>query len=309
MQLLIKEPLTSIEYMLVGDTTVHEEYFTSPVVRGALYKVELLKTDENDHPLTGAKFLLTTADNTPVFVTGSAGSYQFAPDGDNPLVESGTDGCINVTGLPDGSYLLTEIEPPMGYEIIGTAAASYHLSYTDNASALTADGSDFKLSSTPQVQNREKEKYTLSLHKQDDDEQPLANVHFTVYSGTKLLGELITDASGNASSPAEISFYRGITYSLHENVVPDGYYAPTDDLTFSVDEATGMLNCSTTDTVAWITCAYDNTNKVLSVTAVNTAGEKLPSTGGRGTAPFMITGLCLMALPIVYCGIFLYKRK
>lgn len=74
--------------------------FKSPVVRGLLYDVVATKTDENDELLSGATFQLS--DNNGIIETRT--------------YTTGNDGRIVFTGLPHGSYTLSEETAPVGFD-------------------------------------------------------------------------------------------------------------------------------------------------------------------------------------------------
>ena len=82
--------------------------------------VTFTKTDADDEtkaPLTGAEYALSKADGTRVSVTGQDGGYAYSTSGKESSCVTGADGTFTVTGLPWGSYSLSEIKAPAGYEL------------------------------------------------------------------------------------------------------------------------------------------------------------------------------------------------
>ena len=82
--------------------------------------ITFTKTDADDEtkaPLAGAEYALSKADGTRVSVTGQDGGYAYSTSGKESSCVTGTDGTFTITGLPWGSYSLSEIKAPAGYEL------------------------------------------------------------------------------------------------------------------------------------------------------------------------------------------------
>ena len=82
--------------------------------------ITFTKTDadnETKAPLAGAEYALSKADGTRVSVTGQDGGYAYSTSGKESSCVTGTDGTFTITGLPWGSYSLSEIKAPAGYEL------------------------------------------------------------------------------------------------------------------------------------------------------------------------------------------------
>ena len=82
--------------------------------------ITFTKTDADDEtkaPLTGAEYALSKVDGTRVSVTGQDGGYAYSISGKESSCVTGTDGTFTITGLPWGSYSLSEIKAPAGYEL------------------------------------------------------------------------------------------------------------------------------------------------------------------------------------------------
>jgi LPXTG-motif cell wall-anchored protein len=86
-----------------------------------LYEIKLHKTDENDSPLTGAKFkLYENTTEMPIIkfsVRGEGTAAEYYPD-DNGTIEEvpcDSDGVLHIVGLDVGEYILVESTVPTGY--------------------------------------------------------------------------------------------------------------------------------------------------------------------------------------------------
>ena len=102
--------------------------FPTPYVRGLLYDIHFTKVDEDfDFPLKGAVFRLT-----------KAGDHAFVPI----EVTSSESGAVSFENLLPGTYTLTEIAAPSGYEITfggSRNAMEIVLNYTDSPELLISD--------------------------------------------------------------------------------------------------------------------------------------------------------------------------
>ena len=91
--------------------------FPVPKVRGTLYDIQFKKEDSaTGIGLAGAVFTLVDADNIgwPATASGEA------------------DGVWHFTGLPTGTYTLTEVTPPAGYELPATNTWTLNIGYTED---------------------------------------------------------------------------------------------------------------------------------------------------------------------------------
>lgn len=96
-----------------------EYTITNTPISNTLTITKTDSTDENK-TLAGAKFTLYSDETckTSVPVTGSDGSYQYAVDGSNYEMTTGSNGQFTLSQLPEGIFYLKEIEAPNGYEIL-----------------------------------------------------------------------------------------------------------------------------------------------------------------------------------------------
>lgn len=90
-------------------------------------------------------------------------------------------------------------------------------------------------------------------------------------------------------------------YRIAETKAPAGYMPIASPIQFTISN--GEVNYSGSSLLVTYTEAADDTPATFTVD--NQPGVALPSTGGEGTAPYIVTGIALMAL----AGIFLLDRK
>ena len=162
-------------------------------------RIELIKVDQDNQPVVGAKFRLEKADGT---ILGT--------------VETGVDGSVTFYKVPAGEYRLVEIEAPQGYVI---------KNQTSNVTVVAGQVSTVKV-----VNERIKGK--LVITKIDDANRPLANVTFNIYdSEGYFITSVITDSNGKASVDVDYG-----TYYFKEVNAPDGYIIDDTMYKFSVTE-------------------------------------------------------------------------
>ncbi len=106
--------------------TLNFNNLTIPQVRGTLYEFEFDKVDDNNTALTGARFRLEGPSDNP-FVSSSVVKLPADPAA-GANMESISD--FEFTGLPWGTYVLTEIKTPPGYT--KAIPATIILGYTED---------------------------------------------------------------------------------------------------------------------------------------------------------------------------------
>lgn len=114
----------SLEYSNnVTDETIKE---TTPPssVNVYLFTLDVTKVNSKDEKLPGAKFVLKDSDGNFIALTSNEGRYKVSDDEavvaseTTATVVSDANGKIYVDGLAAGTYTLTEIEAPEGYNLL-----------------------------------------------------------------------------------------------------------------------------------------------------------------------------------------------
>ena len=162
-------------------------------------RIELVKVDQDDQPVVGAKFELSKADGTYI-----------------GEVSTGADGVVTFYNVPVGDYILTEIEAPEGYVIKNK---------TTNVTVKANETSSVKV-----VNERITGK--LVITKIDDANKPLADVTFGIYDEE---GYQITTVKTDAQGKATVNVGYG-TYHFKELSAPEGYIMDETLYRFVVDE-------------------------------------------------------------------------
>ena len=179
---------------LEGESTIEWENVTT------IGSIELIKVDQDEEPVVGAKFALKSTDGK---------TYG--------ELETGTDGRIMFYGVPVGEYILEEISAPEGYAI------------KDKSQNVTVVGGE---TSTVKFVN-ERLTGKLVITKVDDANKPLANVTFEIYDEEGYVMDTITtDENGKASSK---NLDYG-TYYFKEISAPEGYIMDETLYRFKLDE-------------------------------------------------------------------------
>ena len=157
-------------------------------------RIELIKVDQDDQPVSGAKFKLIDQYGNELM-----------------QVETHEDGVIDFYNVPEGNYVLEEIEAPAGYTI------------KNKTSNVTVVGGQL---STVKVVN-ERESGKLVITKKDDLNEVIPGAVFTIYDAEGYEYDTITtDANGKASIDLPLG-----NWYYQETSVPDGYII--DDTVYS----------------------------------------------------------------------------
>jgi uncharacterized surface anchored protein len=189
---VLDETPFSIELVNDGDVVTKE--ITNSQQTGS---IAILKTDaETNKPLAGAHFKLTDS-------TG-----KLIKEGD-----TAADGKLIFTGLPLGTYKLTETAAPAGYVLDSTPIT---VEVTNAGQTVNKT-----ITNTRAVGN-------ISILKTDaETNKPLAGVHFKLRdSSGKLISEAVTGTEGKIT-------FTGMAlgkYTLEETAAPDGYSLISDPI-------------------------------------------------------------------------------
>ncbi len=263
---------THLSYVKPETGQVVEARFDSPVVRGALYSMRVVKEDKvSGEPLPDAEFRLARVERdedgietgevpVSVYQTGSVEDgtnyyyYNNSSGATSAVLVTGDDGSFYVRGLPAGTYKVYETKSPKGYAVIGNGVRYVELQYTTyeregypvyTVDTLTASatGNQFKLMTDPVIDNITFS-YVLDLLKIDaKDGAPMEDVKFSLYEAetdpvtgerTETLIDAMadTDAYGKTGTTSGLTLEAGAHYVLREIETPDGYQPQTDPLEF-----------------------------------------------------------------------------
>lgn len=295
--------------------------FPVPGVRGLLYDIKFDKVDEDDttKKLSGAEFTLT--DN-------SGKVYKVEDDG----------GTYTATGLPWGTYTLTETKAPSGYQIGEQGSWTFTLCYTTDKGDLINPNDTLGVSSEDMLYKHNDveavwqitNKFSvvgLQLIKVESgsNDVRLSGAEFRLYRDGGAAGSKEyysgTDESGFATwsqdSQGAISaktdpngeiLFDGLpssgTYFLEEIAAPAGYEKLSNPVT--VDIEGGKIKTATIAGTPIDSHSDESQTAVVSVTVPNSTGAKLPETGGCGTTIGTIGGVILVAAAV--CGYGLRRR-
>lgn len=111
-----------------------------------VYALGILKVDPKGNPLKGAEFTVNTLEGD-IFAKGDNGVYEYCPEGtDGAVKQFKTDdkGVLTIKGLAAGTYNVTEVVAPKGYNLLTTSVeveAKLHEAYTETITVYKdADG-------------------------------------------------------------------------------------------------------------------------------------------------------------------------
>lgn len=130
--------------------------------------------------------------------------------------------------LPEGTYILSEISAPEGFEV----AEDMEFKVVDTRDVQEVILSDIPLGST------------ISFTKVDAaDNRPLAGAEFTVFRNGEKVATMVTDAEGNATSEilpiAQVTngvFEGFIQYTVIETKAPEGYFQSGEEHVVTITE-------------------------------------------------------------------------
>lgn len=168
--------------------------------------IELVKVDQDNNPVVGAKFELTRSDGTKI--------------GD---VTTGVDGKVTFTNVPVGDYVLTETEAPSGYSIINK---------TTNVTVKKGEVTQVK------VENKRMKAAVIIAKTYEDKETPIQNVKFEI-SNEK--GEVLQTITTNERGLAGVKDLPLGTYYYKEIEAPENVKMDTEKHQFTLSEDDQVL--------------------------------------------------------------------
>lgn len=210
-----------------------------------------------------------------VSVTGSDGSYAYAPSGDNfELVNAGADGSLALAGLPWGDYGLEEVDPQAGYAAYEGMKHFSVVRPADGSSWLVdyAPGTGSDVGEAAAVVN---EKTSITVKKTTDEDKSLEGAVLAIHEDDAgAVGNVLVNSFTNEKysvTVGDASTYewelRGIpvgTYWLCEDKTPhDPTVGRFEDVRFSIDVHGKLAVLNGKGTVTGSTLAVaDDPNKV-----------------------------------------------
>ena len=114
----INTAMPNTTYLTYGKNSKSQESQTETWT----YGIPVFKYTGDDTPLAGAKFILSTKNNSSkddaIPFTDYGDRYRYTKGGTNVELVSSNKGLINIEGLKQGTYYLKEIEAPKGYNLL-----------------------------------------------------------------------------------------------------------------------------------------------------------------------------------------------
>ena len=141
-------------------------------------KLIIQKRSQDNQPLSGAEFRITTAAGCEVGLDGVIGTSTLTQNG---IFRTDAQGEIRITNLAPGAYVINEIKAPDGYVMD-----------SPSVNVVIGTGGD-----TQTVVVKNSKAGSLVILKKSTDGKPLQGVEFKVTTST---GEFVPDASGRISS-------------------------------------------------------------------------------------------------------------
>nr|WP_255695359.1 SpaA isopeptide-forming pilin-related protein [Salinicoccus sp. ID82-1] len=215
------------------------------------YDFIFIKTDENDDPLAGANFQLKNGEGNIAATATSA-----------------SDGHVNFKQVSVGSYILTEISAPDGYQPDGikySVIIKTDGTYTINGQTHTAGS--FHIKNLPKLS-----KLKVINHTSGNETDVLPGTTFELRDiDGKTVGTATTDENGELT----FSDLRYGDYLLVMTKAPEGH---------KLDSQPTKVTLGDQDTDEVVKLANDQ--------------QVLPETGGIGTIPFYVIGFLLISLSL-----------
>ncbi len=282
--------------------------FPKPTVKGILYDLQALKTNEIQTPLAGATFKLTRS------WTDSFGKAYTDVVSDS--LTSDVNGYVKYGSLPWGTYTLEEMAAPSGHVLSDNAKVTFKLCYTSNSSALTAstivpDANHAMLGGDVQTVVNDRVKTDVTLLKVDasDNTTPLSGARFALYrdngdgafdEASDLLdankvGEITTGQDGkDVFEKLTVG-----TYYLKETYTPAGYELNSKVYRIDVYDVKGEAG-GTADNMIQVGDADGSNmqppNTANQITIADRPIPALPVTAGPGARGVIDCGLGLIAI-------------
>lgn len=175
-------------------------------------KVYILKTNEQDQPLSGAILEL-------VYQVNESSSFRYG------LYVTDTNGRVDIEDLPYGTYLLKEYRAPAGYEKF----EEYQFTLQPDSPVLGEDGSHTITITAKDT----RKKGSVTIVKNDDIGNQIEGIEFTLYDqNAQEAGKAVTDKAGIA----KIENLEWGSYILKETDAPNYYQLNTEEYEIDITD-------------------------------------------------------------------------
>ncbi len=302
--------MLSYSYSVDGGTSYKSNTvdFPKPEVKGILYDLQALKTNEIQTPLAGATFKLTRS------WTDSFGEAHTDVVSDS--LTSDEHGYVKYGSLPWGTYTLEETAAPSGHVLSDNAKVTFELCYTNNSGALTdstivADANHAMLKGSTQTVVNERVKTDVTLLKVDasDNTTPLSGARFALYcddgdgafdeASDLLDANKVGDITTGQDGKDVFEKLTVGTYYLKETFTPAGYELNSKVYRIDVYDVKGEAG-GTADNMIRVGDADGSNmqppNTANQVTIADRPIPALPVTAGPGARGVIDCGFGLIAI-------------
>ena len=201
-------------------------------------KIYILKTDEQDQPLSGAILEL-------VYQVNESSSFRYG------LYVTDTNGRVDIEDLPYGTYLLKEYRAPAGYEKF----EEYQFTLQPDSPVLGEDGSHTITITAKDT----RKKGSVTIVKNDDIGNQIEGIEFTLYDQNEQeVGKAVTNGAGIAT----IENLEWGSYILKETDAPNYYQPNTEEYKIDITDTNlevQLTIVNTTQRGSVILTKYDET--------------------------------------------------
>lgn len=274
-----------------GDTAVATITVTDPATH-----LRILKTDSTGTPLQGAVFEVTP-DATSTWAGGGKETRSFTSD---------SNGIVDLEAVLDtgGTYTLTEVTAPEGYELAGSVtftvadngtveiagATDGVLAPTDGSGTFTATHDDATGIALITVADTPVQITVVKAAGSSGGKVYLAGAEFTLTevlpAGSTGEPQVISGITGDDGSVVLAGLKAGSRYVLAETVAPEGYELLTDTLTFDVAADGTITVVGNTPDGFTVGAAHDSVevlDRVLGISLVKTGTDGQALAGAEFT--------------------------
>ncbi|SMC31512.1 hypothetical protein SAMN06296952_0145 [Oscillospiraceae bacterium] len=241
--------------------------YSGRIETGSIY-IAKFGSDTNGSFLGGAQFILSTDDARPNGIEFTGATNVDVKDiQEIRFTTVGTE-AVHIEGLTEGTYTLTEVTAPDGYNKVDPVTFSINrygvVSYNSSVQNVSYNSTTNVLSITDQKDEPVPVTATVDISKKDTvagDELSGAAITITSNDGNDLSSCVVTGGGSSvAVSGSAISFVSGDsattieglpvgTYTMHEITAPDGYQVAT-DIEFTVGDDGRVTGSSVTTSAA-----------------------------------------------------------